>query len=249
MKVTVVGCSGSYPGPDSPASCYLVEQDGFRLLLDLGSGALGALQRYVPRLDVDAIVLSHLHADHCLDICPYVVVRRHHPEGPEQRPIPLYGPAGTHARLAAAYDPTTRQGLGDVFAFTALSPGERDLGPFNLRVDRMNHPVETYGVRLTAGGRSVTYSADTGPSGALVRLAEGSDLLLCEASYPPNVEVPPDLHLTGREAGEHAAKAGVGALLVTHVPPWTNATQARDEAAAAFDGRTELVTAGAVYEL
>jgi ribonuclease BN (tRNA processing enzyme) len=116
-------------------------------------------------------------------------------------------------------------------------------------MDRMNHPVQTYGVRLTAGGGALTYSADTGPSDALVRLAEGSDTLLCEASYPPGVEVQPDLHLTGREAGEHAAKAGVGLLLVTHVPPWTDAAQARDEAAAAFDGPTQLVTAGAVYDI
>ncbi|MEN3361470.1 MAG: hypothetical protein V7637_5452 [Mycobacteriales bacterium] len=248
MRLTVVGCSGSFPGPDSPASCYLVEHDGYRLLLDLGSGSLGELQRHVSLSDVQAIVLSHLHADHCLDVCPYVVFRRYHPDGPRPR-IPLLGPAGTHDRLAVAYDPSVRAGLRDVFGFSAVAAGERELGPFRLRFERMNHPVETYGVRLEAGGAALTYSADTGVTDALVRLAEGSTTLLCEASYMPAEVVPPDLHLTGREAGEHAAKAGVGRLLVTHVPPWADGTVIRDEAAAAFDGPTELVAAGTSYDL
>jgi ribonuclease BN (tRNA processing enzyme) len=248
MRLTVVGCSGSFPGPDSPASCYLLEQDGYRLLLDLGSGALGPLQRHVPLTEVNAVVLSHLHADHCLDVCPYVVFRRYHPDGP-QPPIPLLGPAGTHARLAAAYDPTERSGLRDVFTFAAVTAGERELGPFRCRFERVNHPVETYAIRVEAGGVALTYSGDTGVSDALVRLAEGSGTLLCEASFPQLPTLPPNLHLTGREAGEHAAKATVGRLLVTHVPPWTDAARARDDAAAAFGGPTELAVAGTSYEL
>lgn len=248
MRLTVVGCSGSYPGPDSAASCYLLEHEGYRLLLDLGSGALGALQRHLSLTEVDAIVLSHLHADHCLDVCPYVVYRRYHPEG-ALPPIPLLGPAGTHDRLAVAYDPAARTGLRDVFACSALTAGERELGPFRLRFERVNHPVETYAVRVEAGGAALTYSGDTGVSDALVGLAEGSTALLCEASFPPVPTPPAGLHLTGRQAGEHAAKAGVGRLLVTHVPPWTDAAQARDEAAAAFDGPTELVAAGASYQI
>jgi ribonuclease BN (tRNA processing enzyme) len=247
MRLTIVGCSGSFPGPDSPASCYLLEQDGYRLLLDLGSGALGPLQGYVPLTGINAIVLSHLHPDHCLDVCPYVVFRRYHPDGPRP-PIPLLGPAGTHDRLSMAYDPTVRTGLRDVFAFSAVTAGERELGPFRLRFDRVNHPIETNAVRIEVAGAVLTYSADTGVSDTLVRLAEGSTALLCEASFQTAPNLPPDLHLTGREAGEHAAKAGVGRLLVTHVPPWTDAAAVRDEAAAAFGGPTELVTAGSVYD-
>jgi ribonuclease BN (tRNA processing enzyme) len=84
VRLTVIGCSGSFPGPDSPASCYLVESGGFRLLLDLGNGALGALQRHVGLYDIDAVCLSHLHADHCLDLCAYYVARTFHPDGPRQ---------------------------------------------------------------------------------------------------------------------------------------------------------------------
>src|SRR5579862_4913036 len=101
MDLTIVGCSGSFPGPDSPASCYLVEAEGFRLLVDLGNGALGPLQRYAGLDQIYAICLSHLHADHCLDMCAYQVFRTYRPEGPLP-PIPVYGPAGAAPRLDRA---------------------------------------------------------------------------------------------------------------------------------------------------
>ena len=245
MKITILGCSGSAPGPDSPASSYLVEHDGFRLLLDLGSGAFGALQRHLDPADVDAVVLSHLHADHCLDVSPMVVHRRYG-AGRVLPKIPVLGPGGTHDRLALAYDPADREGLRDLFEFAAVLPGERELGPFRLRFARVNHPVETHAVRVEAGGRSLVYSGDTGVSDALVGLAAGADVLLCEASFP-DAPHPPDLHLTGREAGEHAARAGVGRLLVTHVPPWADRERIVAEATAAHPGRTDPVTPDATY--
>jgi len=248
VKLTIVGCSGSVPGPDSAASSYLVEHEGYRMLLDLGSGAFGALQRHVERAEVDAVVLSHLHPDHCLDVAPMVVQRRHGLPAVPPR-IPLLGPAGTHDRLALAYDPTSRDGLRDLFDLAAVTPGERELGPFRLRFERVDHPVPTHAVRVAAGGRTLVYSADTGPSDALVSVAEGADLLLCEASFEEGPANPPGLHLTGRQAGEHARRAGVGRLLVTHVPPWTDAGRTFDDAAAAFTGPTTLVAAGQTYEL
>jgi ribonuclease BN (tRNA processing enzyme) len=248
MRLTVVGSSGSFPGPDSACSAYLVEQDGYRLLLDLGSGAFGSLQRHTGPDRVDAVILSHLHGDHCLDVCPYVVYRRFHPQGPLPK-IPLFGPRGTHGRLAAAYDPTSTEGLTDVFAFGALEPGDRELGPFQVRVDLVNHPGATFAVRVAAGGRSLTYSGDTGISDSLVRLAAGSDVLLCEASFEDGVAAPPDLHLTGREAGQHAAKAGVGRLLVTHIPPWADRARIVGAAAEAFDGDTIGVQPGERYTI
>ena len=248
MKLTIIGCSGSVPGPASAASSYLVEHDGYRLLLDLGSGAFGALQRHLDPAEVDAVVLSHLHPDHCFDMAPMVVYRRFSAARPLRR-IPVLGPSGTHDRLALAYDPGAREGLRDVFEFAAVTPGERELGPFLLRFARVNHPVPTYAVRVGAGGRAVAYSADTGRSDALVALAEGVDVLLCEASFDDAAANPPNLHLTGREAGEHAAKAGAGRLLVTHVPPWVDAARVAEAASVAFAGRTDLVTAGQAYDI
>jgi ribonuclease BN (tRNA processing enzyme) len=246
MKLTVVGCSGSVPGPDGPASAYLVEHDGVRLLLDLGSGALGPLYRHVDPVDIDVVLLSHLHADHCLDLCAYAVARRFGPAGPKP-PVPVVAPAGAAQRIAAASGPESR--LDDVFAFADLVAGQWEIGPFEVRTVRVNHPVETYAIRVSAGGRSVTYSADTGRSKALVELARGSDLLLCEATFPDGADTPQDLHLTGREAGEHAERAGVERLLLTHIPPWGDRIATLGEACSAFGGLTEVAVAGAKYQL
>jgi len=246
MKLTVLGCAGSFPGPESACSSYLVEAEGFRLLLDFGTGSLSGLQRYATITSVDAIVLSHLHADHILDACSYVVVRRYAPDGPYPR-LPLYGPAGTAARLAAAYGEGP---LDDVYDFRELRPGTLSVGPFTLTVDRVNHPVETYGMRVEHGGRVLAYSADTAPCEALLRLAHGADLFLCEASYPDGAQNPPDLHLTGREAGEAATKAGVGRLVLTHlVAAWCSESNVIESASAAFTGPLEVARTGARYEL
>ncbi|MBP2705252.1 MBL fold metallo-hydrolase [Microbispora sp. RL4-1S] len=249
MKVTIVGCSGSFPGPDSPASCYLVEAEGFRLLLDLGSGALGALQRHTGLYDVDAVLLSHLHADHCLDLCAYHVVRTYTPEGPLPK-VPVHAPAGASARLNAAYAMPDEPVLENSFDFHRLSPGVRHIGPFEVTAAPMNHPVETYGFRVSHRGRSVAYSADTGESAELVKLAHQADLLLCEASFVEGPGLPSGLHLTGRQAAEHGAMAGAGTLVLTHLVPWYDRARVLEEASGGgFRGRLELARSGAVYDL
>ena len=139
MKVTVLGCAGSFPGPESACSSYLVEAGGFRLLLDFGTGSLSALQRYASLTAVDAILITHLHADHMFDACSYIVVRRYAPDGPYPA-VPLYGPAGARERLSAAYGPDEGP-LDDVYGFHDLKPGTFEIGPLTVTVDRVNHPV------------------------------------------------------------------------------------------------------------
>src|SRR4029453_14066338 len=139
MKVTVLGCAGSFPGPDSACSAYLVEADGFRLLVDFGAGSLSALQRYASLTSIDAILLSHLHADHVLDACNYVVVRRYAPDGPYPQ-LPVYAPAGGAERLAAAYGSVDEGPLDDVYSFHDLAPGTFHIGPFSVTVDRLKPP-------------------------------------------------------------------------------------------------------------
>lgn len=249
MKLTIVGCSGSFPGPDSPSSCYLLEAEGFRLVLDLGNGALGALQRYADLADIDAICLSHLHADHCLDVCAYHVVRTYSPHGPFGR-LPIYAPADAPRRLAAAYGMPDEPGLDTTFSFHALSPGTLRIGPFDVTVAPMNHPVETYGFRVSYGGASVAYSGDTGECTELVNLAKDADVLLCEASFLDEPGLPAGLHLNGRQAAEHAARAGVGTLVLTHLVPWYDRRRILDDAGrGGFTGRIQLARSGAVYDL
>jgi ribonuclease BN (tRNA processing enzyme) len=249
MRLTVAGCSGSMPGPDSPASCYLLEADGFRLVLDLGNGAIGALQRYASLDSIDAVCLSHLHADHCLDLCPYYVASTYAPGGPLP-PVPVYGPAGTAERVAQAYAHAGPPELARAFSFRTLTGGTREIGPFRVTAARMNHPVETYGFRLEAAGRVLAYSADTGETGALTRLAGEADLLLCEASFQEGPDLPADLHLTARQAAGHAARAGAARLMITHVPPWYDPVRSLEEASAvAYGGPVSLAAPGQSFDV
>jgi ribonuclease BN (tRNA processing enzyme) len=246
VRLTVVGCSGSGPGPASPASCYLVEHDGFRVLLDLGNGSFGSLQALADPDTVDAVYLSHLHADHCLDVAPFVVWHRYSGRATKAL-VPLFAPVGAERRLALAYD-ADGAGLTDVFDFVPVGAGRLELGPFTAELVRTAHPVECYAIRLDAGGRSLVYTGDTGASAAIVELARGADVLLAEAAHPDVPDLPPDLHLTGREAGEHAAAAGVGRLLLTHVPAWVDAAGQLADARTAFPA-AELVAPGASYDV
>ena len=215
MQVTVIGCAGSFPGPDSPASCYLLEAEGFRLVIDLGNGALGVLQRYAELFGIDAVCVSHLHADHCVDMGSYWVARQYAPDGPRPS-IPVYGPHRTVERVAGFGGEDKALVLAR-FRFRDLAPGAFEIGPFLVTVDHMNHPVETFGFRVEHAGWSVAYSADTGESDALVRLAEGADVLLCEASFLDGPGHPPNLHLTARQAAA-ARGPGRGRAAGTHPP-------------------------------
>lgn len=250
MRVTVVGCSGSYPGPDSAASCYLVEHDGFALLLDLGNGALGPLQRYRALDRIDAVLLSHLHADHCLDMTSFYVFRHFHPDGPLP-PIPVHAPIGAAARLARAYDLPEDPGMTAEFAFVDLADGVRTIGPFTVTAARVAHPVEAYAVRVEAGGIALAYSGDTGPTPALVEVARDADIALIEASFldPPLGEALPEgVHLSARQAGEHARAAGVRTLVLTHLVPWNDRPESMRQGAAGFGSEVLLAEPGLVLD-
>lgn len=260
MRLTVVGCSGSFPGPDSPASCYLVQAEGFRLLIDLGSGGLSGVQRHLSLDQIDAICISHLHSDHCIDLCGLSVARMIHPDGP-MPPLPVHGPQRTQLRLGLALTadpvpdarPPGAGGQGDArftdaYSFVTITPGVRQIGPLRLTAALMNHPVQTFGFRVEHAGRSLAYSADTGPTDALVDLARDADVLLCEATFAQPAAgapaLPEGLHLTARQAAQHAARAGAGQLVLTHLSPWNDAGATLDEASREFPGPVSLAFAG-----
>jgi ribonuclease BN (tRNA processing enzyme) len=246
MRLTVVGCAGSFPNAESPASCYLVEHDGARIVLDLGNGSLGALQQYVDLDDpgsLDAVVLSHCHIDHMADLASLYVVRRYHPSTRFPR-LTVIGPDETRQRLAGVYGLADPAPLDEVLEFRPLSLGPLDLGAFRLEAVRAAHPVEAYCVRVTAAdGVSLTYSGDTGPTPRLDALAAGTDLALFESSYHDD-DRPPDLHLSGGDAGRAAAVADAGLLVLTHLSAWTDADRALAGAQAAFDGPIEVARPG-----
>jgi ribonuclease BN (tRNA processing enzyme) len=262
MRLTVVGCSGSVSGPESPASSYLVQAPyaggTFSLVLDLGPGAFGALYRYLDPAQVDAFALSHLHPDHCLDLCGYYVAAAYSPTAPWPRRL-LFGPTDTPERLVRAYEVRRNNGtpaepgpgIGDHFDYRTWQPQQK-IGPFLVETALVDHPVEAYAMRITEDvpdGGTLVYSGDTGPCDALTELARGADLLLVEAASLERPANPPGLHLTGRQAAEVGEKAGVSAVVLTHIPPWSDPDQVLAEALPHFGGPLSRAVPGASWEI
>jgi ribonuclease BN (tRNA processing enzyme) len=252
VRLTVIGNSGSYPGPRSSASCYLLEAElegrTWRVLLDMGNGALGSLQKYADASTIDGVFLSHLHADHCLDLCGYYVMRKYHPNGAMPR-IPVWGPADTARRMAKAYDLDEDPGMTEEFEFIPYEPDAVHYGPFTVTARHVVHPVTAYALRVEAGGRTLAYSGDSGVCHGLVDTARDADLFLSEASFVEGAPNPPDLHLTGAEAGRTATDAGSRRLLLTHIPPWHDPEKVLAEAVGTYDGDVGLAMVGKTYDV
>lgn len=243
MRLTVVGCAGSYPNGQSAASSYLLEHDGFALVIDMGSGALGPMHNYCEPARIDAVLLSHLHADHFLDMCPLFVARRYRPEGLPPR-LPVYGPGNTCERLQSAYGDDHEPMLSQVFDVAAFPADEFSVGPFTVQVAQVDHPVECYGMRISAGGRTLAYSGDTAACDALVELAAGADVALFEASFRDGEDNPAGLHMTATDAARMARQAGAGRLVLTHMVAWHDNSEAADLAAAEFPGEVVVAQPG-----
>lgn len=245
MRIHVVGCSGSFAGPQSAASSYLIEQedeDGrlWRVLMDLGSGAFGPLQSVIDPADLDAVIISHLHPDHYLDLTGLEVFWAYHTRD-DLGLLPIHAPAPLSERISAVLgrEGPIPDGVDRApFVHHVLTDGDSfTVGPLEIRTREVLHPVEAYGFRISGGGATFAYSGDTDACEALDDLARGTDLFLCEAGY---IEGRDDhftgVHLTGRRAGECAARAGVRHLALTHIPAWTDPAIPLAEARAVHAG-------------
>lgn len=261
MRLTVLGCSGSVTGPDSPASGYLLTVAGAPpVVLDFGGGVLGALQRHVDPRSVD-VLLSHLHADHCLDVPGLLVWRRFGPGAPppgrpcarSERAV-MYGPSDTGHRIGVASAEIGGEidDMSDTIDLRSWRHGEQvAVGALSVVPMRVCHPPESFGLRITApDGGVLVYSGDTSLCDDVVDLARGADVFLCEASWTHAPELrPPGLHMSGTEAGQAARRAGVGRLLLTHIPPWTSREEVLAEARAEFDGPVDAVLADDAFDI
>lgn len=252
MQITVLGKSPSWEDAGGACSGYLVRQDGYALLLDCGNGVFAKLREVHDYADVDAVLISHLHADHFLDLVPFSYALIH---GPRRRA----GGARTRLHVPAGGAALFRRVVGNwgsddlieqAFELHEYDAGhELELGPLRARFCEVPHYTRTFAVDLSNGRGRLTYSADCGPNPALVALAGHTDLLLIEATLPAAESDAERGHMTAREAGEHGRRAGARRLVITHISDELDTELAVRQASEGYGAGAELAREGVVYEI
>jgi ribonuclease BN (tRNA processing enzyme) len=252
VRITVLGKSPAWQDAGGACSGYLVESGETSLLLDCGCGVLGKLRRVRDYAAVDAVVLSHLHADHILDLVPFASALIFSPRGAAgELPRPaLYVPPGGRAQLSAlsAASGMEPEHIESAFMLSEYDPdGSVSVGELRVRFQFMPHYIASYALDVRDGSARLTFGADSGPNEALCEFAAGTDLLLIEGTLTEPDSGDPRGHMTAREAGEHGRRAGARRVVVTHVSDELDPAFARSEAAAGFGAEVDLAFDGAVY--
>jgi ribonuclease BN (tRNA processing enzyme) len=246
VRLTVLGACGAWPEPGQACSGYLVEHDGFRLLIDAGYATVPRLLERMAASELDAVFISHGHPDHCADLNPLLRARA---MGGDPAPrLPVYALPGALDAVLALDEPDM---LANAFTLRELTPGSRlGIGPFDALTCLLPHWVPNAGLRLSAAGTVLAYTGDSGPDPAIARLARDADLLLAEATYPGAVPSRSQGFLSSAaQAGSCAAQAGAAQLILTHLWPGASRDAARTAAAAGYDGPISVAAPGLSLEL
>lgn len=241
MKLTVIGYWGGYPAKDEASSIYLVEKDGFILALDFGSGGLAKLQKYRNITDIDAVLLSHYHADHIADIgvLQHALLVQSYITG-EDKILPIYGHKEDEEQFfnlnhdytkAKQYDPKNTL----------------KLGPFFIRFLQTSHSVPCYGMRITDGKSTIVYTADSAYQEEWIKFSQHADLLLADSNFYAEQNGADAGHMTSKEVGTIARHANVQEVILTHLPHYGNHQQLVEEAAAEFTGKVLLAYEGLTW--
>jgi ribonuclease BN (tRNA processing enzyme) len=241
VRLTVLGSCGAWPEAGQACSGYLVEHDGFRLLLDLGYAVVPRLLERLSAGQVDAVFISHGHPDHCADLNPLLRARALREDPPP--PLPVYAPRGALDAVLALDRPGM---LEEAYTLHESTPGTSlGIGPFAAATRLLPHWLPNAGVRLAAGGTVIAYTGDTGPTAEIVDMARGADLLVAEATYVDRVPADSERYMSSaRQAGQRAAQAGAGQLMLTHLQPGTDHQASRAAASASYGGAVSVAVAG-----
>lgn len=243
MKVTVVGYWGGFPAVNEATSGYLFEHDGFRLLVDCGSGVLAQLQNYLTIDELDAMIISHYHHDHIADIGPMQYARlvtsaihNLHKE------LPIYG----HTADKEGFSKLEHKGHTKAIAY---NPDETiKIGPFSISFMKTKHPVVCYAMRITAGGQTVVFSADSSFLEEFIPFTRDADLFVCECNLYADQDGSNMGHMNSSEVGKIAKAANVRELWLTHLPHYGNHGDLVNQASAQFNGRIKLAKSGLTWE-
>jgi ribonuclease BN (tRNA processing enzyme) len=248
VELTVLGMSGTWPPPGGATCGYLLTHDGAAIWLDAGTGTFSRLQEHIAISDLNAIVISHGHPDHFVDVIPAFYARHYGKLG--EPGLPFYSPPGFVDLLGLLVSEDGRNVIAEAYAFTTVQGGESfSVGPFTFDVVEMTHiGVRAMGYRIEAGGHVLAYTGDTGPCEAVMDLARGADMLLAEATYQEESEILP-FHLSAKQAAEYATAAGVQHLVLTHLTPGLDPEVSRSEAAEGFDGTVQVAFEGMKLEI
>jgi ribonuclease BN (tRNA processing enzyme) len=254
VRITVLGKSPAWQDAGGACSGYLMQDAGYALLIDCGNGVFSKLRSVIDYFDVDAILISHLHADHSLDLVPFSYALTYAPRrdgvGAPPRPV-LYAPAGASElfrTLCGCFGPDDL--INEAFEIHEYEVSDHlALGPFRLRFCEVPHFIRTYAVEIATATARMTYSADCRPNDDLVKFARDTDLLLIEATLPYPEPSGDRGHLTASEAGLHGRHAGAKAVVITHFSDELDARWVLAEATRAYGGAVGLAREGAVYTL
>lgn len=235
MKFTVIGCWGGYPKADEASSGYLLEHEGFQLMLDFGSGVLAKMQKIIQPEDIDGVVLSHYHPDHIADIGVLQHARLIQGFlGKKIECLPIYG----HEKDAHEFSKLTYK---EITKGIVYQPDQTlKVGPFAIQFLQTDHPVPCFAMRIEAGGKSLVYTADTSYKEEFVPFSSGADLLVCECNFYKHQNGKGAGHMTSYDAGTLAQKANVKKLLLTHLPHYGNIEDLKEEAAEMYSGPITL---------
>ncbi len=242
MELTVLGCSGSYGAPMGGAcSGYLLRAGEAVIWMDCGNGSFANLQQHVHPEDLTAVVITHAHPDHCVDIYGLHVLYKY---GLERNCLPVYAPEGVERTLEALVGEWT-----DTFDWKLVGEGDRAvIGDVDLCFSRTDHPLPTVGVDIAQGGKRLVYTADTGPGWSVEVFPPGADLVLSEATYQHD-NIPARIHLSARQAGEMARAAKARRLMLTHLWPTLDPVASVEEGSEAFGHAVTLAAPHLVTHL